>query len=628
MDFIEYKKHVATISIGKKLPDAIYIHESAISSISLELASLTINILEALEIPEENWNIIKFLRKDFKISFLNYPDFETYAYPSLHHCYTVDLHKLAVRIANYSASENPPILHRKEYFVPDNYPLKGEFETITLEGEEIGLYDNPRSIGFLKNWIKLIKSKGYILDKKGLLCSIAEPSSANSETETTGEVERHKTAIDRYKLSGPMQILARHSYLNGDWSVLDYGCGKGDDIRELEAHGIDASGWDPAHNPEGELIASDIVNLGFVLNVIEDQDERKETLSRAWNYAEKLLVVSVMIAGESVINQFTPYKDGIITSRNTFQRYYAQAEIRSYIEQVLGDNAIAVGQGIFIIFKDKLEEQQFLLNRHHIQRNWRQLTEKDRRTSGRKASKDIIETHQELFDDFWESTLDLGRPPANREFEFSEQIRRVAGSHNKALTALLERYGNSLFTTSQQARKDDLLVYFALGLFEKRKPQNSLPDGLKRDIKYFFTSFNSAINEARELLFSVGKPQVIEEACVQAFNKIRCGSLIDNHSFIFHKDYLGDIPAILRIYIGCATQLYGDLEPIHLIKAHIRSGKVTLMRYSHWDSETPVLMERIKIKLRELEIDFFEYGDEYTPPPLVNKYQYHPEIET
>ena len=32
-----------------------------------------------------------------------------------------------------------------------------------------------------------------------------------------------------------MQILARHDYLNGDQSILDYGCGKGDDIRELEA---------------------------------------------------------------------------------------------------------------------------------------------------------------------------------------------------------------------------------------------------------------------------------------------------------------------------------------------------------------------------------------------------------
>ena len=53
--------------------------------------------------------------------------------------------------------------------------------------------------------------------------------------------------------------------------MLDYGCGKGDDVRELEAHEIDVSGWDPTHNPEGALINSDIVNLGFVLNVIEER---------------------------------------------------------------------------------------------------------------------------------------------------------------------------------------------------------------------------------------------------------------------------------------------------------------------------------------------------------------------
>jgi len=52
------------------------------------------------------------------------------------------------------------------------------------------------------------------------------------------------------------------------------------------------------------------------------------------------------------------------------------------------------------------------------------------------------------------------------------------------------------------------------------------------------------------------------------------------------------------------------------------SGKVSLMRYDDWETETPMLVERIKIKLRELDIDFFEYTGEYEPEPLTNRSQF------
>ena len=55
-----------------------------------------------------------------------------------------------------------------------------------------------------------------------------------------------------------MQSLANHDYLNGRYSVFDYGCGKGDDLRELQAHGIKAIGWDPVYLPQNEKQPSDI----------------------------------------------------------------------------------------------------------------------------------------------------------------------------------------------------------------------------------------------------------------------------------------------------------------------------------------------------------------------------------
>ncbi len=624
MDYKLYKALVNAIDIGKQLPDAVYVHESALEHIPGEIHRLAYRISKALKIVSSQWNIIKFYKRDYKLTLLNYPDFDTKSYPALNTSFTIDLQKLSVRKASYVKSDNPPILHRKETFVDTSYPLHAHFTDLTSEGETIGLYENVRNIGFKKNWLRLIAQKGYYLNNEGRLCpSFDSPQVEHENTAPiNGTIDRHKTAIERNQLSQPMQILARHDYLNGDWSILDYGCGKGDDLRELEAHGIDVSGWDPAHNEEGTLINSDIVNLGFVLNVIEDRSERDETMRRAWAYAEKLIVIAVMVAGESTINQFQQYKDGVITSRNTFQRYYSQGEFRYYVESTLQETAIPVGQGILIVFKDKLEEQTFLANRQHIKRDWSQKTKRQLKTYQPTIRKDLIEKHTELFSDFWNTCLELGRIPANSEFEYSDQIRRITGSHNKAYHALSTHYGTELMLEAEAKRKQDLQVYFALGLFEKRKPHTQIPDGLKRDIKAFYQSYNAALEDANEALFSVGNPAIIQEACEQAFKELQCGLMAEGHSYTFHKDFLGDLPPTLRIYVGCATQLYGDLEDIQLIKAHIRSGKVSLMGYDDWDKETPCMTERIKIKMREQDVDFFDYGQRFVSPPLLNKELY------
>ena len=50
------------------------------------------------------------------------------------------------------------------------------------------------------------------------------------------------------------------------------------------------------------------------------------------------------------------------------------------------------------------------------------------------------------------------------------------------------------------------------------------------------------------------------------------------------------------------------------------SGKVTLMKYDDFQGNPiPELTERIKIKLREQDIDFFDYVGEYQPQPLYIK---------
>ena len=69
MDFPIFKSLVKEISIGKKLPDSIYVHVSALGSIPLELTDAVLKITTALEISDNAWNIVKFNKRDFKLNF-------------------------------------------------------------------------------------------------------------------------------------------------------------------------------------------------------------------------------------------------------------------------------------------------------------------------------------------------------------------------------------------------------------------------------------------------------------------------------------------------------------------------------------------------------------------------------
>jgi hypothetical protein len=91
-------------------------------------------------------------------------------------------------------------------------------------------------------------------------------------------------------------------------------------------------------------------------------------------------------------------------------------------------------------------------------------------------------------------------------------------------------------------------------------------------------------------------------------------------SLTLHSSLLEQLPALLRVYIGAAAVLYGDVHNADLIKIHIGSGKLTLMRFDDFDGRAlPRMLERVKIKLREQDVDLFGYGEVFEPPYLYRK---------
>lgn len=612
MDEERFTRLVGELRIGKKLPDTIYLHRSAMEYISQELKDFTFLIATAGQV-DPKWNVVKFYRKGFRLSYLTYPRFIDDSYPSLEKSSTIDLCSKSKKEMDYTEADNPPILHRKELFVHPDHPEYEAFKNITQEGELVGLYENPRRIGFRESWQRLIEQSGYMLVDGRLFRAAAIAGGTEDEC-----VDRHKTAIQRHGLSAPMKTLAKHGYLSGEYSLFDYGCGLGDDLRELEAHGVDAAGWDPAHRPDADILPAQIVNLGFVINVIEEKDERIEALIRAFELADTLMVVSAMLASEGHIQKFKPYKDGVITSRNTFQKYYSQAELQVFIEQTLDESAVAVGPGVFYVFKDKLEEQQFLSNRQRRHHLWRQLTERPRQKDSK--IQQLLDAHKNLCAGFWSSCLLLGRLPAIDEFDDLAKVNEVFGSAKRLFNHLIKDDRlESEFEQAVEYRKEDLVVYFALALFQGRRSYSRLAESIKRDVKAFFGTYREAQLVAKESLFTVSDVDLIFQACKEAHEELPA-SVLERNALIFHIKYLESLPLVLRLYVGCAVQLYGDLDEVDLIKIHTHSGKVSLMVYKDFDcSPLPLLLERIKIKLRDQDVDFFDYVDSYIPPPLYLK---------
>src|SRR5262249_37173695 len=160
-----------------------------------------------------------------------------------------------------------------------------------------------------------------------------------------------KTAIRRGDLSRPVKSALQDGLLDPTRTVFDFGCGHGQDIELLAALGIACDGWDPAFRPESPKHPADVVNLGFVLNVIEDIDERTVALQQAWDLARRLLIVAAQVK-EAGRGQFQlAFGDGVLTGRGTFQKFFGQGELKAFLEAELQAEAIPASLGIFYVFK-------------------------------------------------------------------------------------------------------------------------------------------------------------------------------------------------------------------------------------------------------------------------------------
>ncbi len=574
-----------------------------------------------------DYNVIKYDIKGSALSLLWYPCFFDDPFPVLEKSYRIDLNSMRVEKRDFQASLNPPILHRKELLLSQDDPHIPQFNEITAIAEQLGLFENTIRIGFKQAWDNLIAEKGFQLIGSQFVpignVEAYDDLFQNSISNLKTTIARHLTALSRSNLSAPIQCLARHGFLDGTYSVFDYGCGRGDDVRNLAANAIPVSGWDPHYAADQPKQLADLVNLGFVINVIESYQERLEALIGAYSLTRHVLVVSAMLINQNAY-KFQAFNDGVITQRNTFQKYYTQTELKEFLSNVLETDAIPIAPGIFFIFKDKDAEQRFLLKRQSSRRNVLRLTRRIPKADVPKLSRNEKKylNFKHLIDPLWQKTLELGRLPDKSEINDLVEITESFGTVSKALNFMLDQFDDSLVELARLNRTDDLVTYFALQAFSKRRAYKYLESTLQKDIKIFFGDYKNAISIAQSVLFQIGKSELITTACQQASEQ-GLGCLDEEDALYLHTSIVEQLPALLRIYIGCATVLYGDINQTDLVKIHSQSGKLTLMRYDDFENQPlPRLLERVKIKLREQDFDLFQYGEDYEPTYLYMKSRY------
>lgn len=634
-------------SAGKQVGQRLYISAAQLSALEPSAREL-VDRARALIEPQANepFNVFRVDATTDEVAFLHYPDLGLTPFPALKSSCRINVRARLVSRRRYDSSLNPPILHRTELLLASDHPAHAQCAALTRTCESLGLFDHAASIGFKQQWESLVAERGFVLAGFELvpLANAAAPGApGTSDNNGSGSVERYLTALARTTLSAPVQSLIRDGLLTPASTFFDYGCGRGDDLATLGAAGYAAVGWDPHYLPAAERLACDVVNIGFVINVIEDKAERIEALTSAYALASRVLAVSAML-GSNEPSKGRPFGDGVLTGRHTFQKYYSQGELRAFIESALDEEAYPAAPGVFYVFRDRDLEQRYLVakssNSYRVQRllattpshvrsslhreeKRRAAVPSDRpRRSTAEASLAASPEAERELSRLWELILDFGRVPDAEEIPFAAELKRFFGSLKRAVERCLESHDSEALRRAERARKEDMLVMFALRAFDRRRKFGKLEPRLAEDVRALFGSVARAEGEALRLLFSIQDTALIQAACEHAAIE-GLGWLEPGESLQLHASLVPRLPASLRIYIGCASIMAGDISAFDLVKAHINSGKVTLLAYDDFEGKPlPLLQRRVKVRLRDQDVDIFEYDEQHPPSVLFRKSRY------
>ncbi|HJT71940.1 MAG TPA: DNA phosphorothioation-associated putative methyltransferase [Terriglobales bacterium] len=426
-------------------------------------------------------------------------------------------------------------------------------------------------------------------------------------------IRREKTAIVRFRHSKPVTLALQQGVITTETSVFDYGCGRGEDVKYLKSVGVEAAGWDPHYQPMVAPRPADVVNLGYVLNVIEDPQEREETLRKSFDFAKRVLVVAVRV--DHSLDAAVEFSDGLLTSRGSFQKLYSQSEFRDYVAQVLGRRPHMAGLGVAYVFRDELVESSYLVS----------VAQKRVETSREQAIDQF--TQDAAARKYIELTAALGRAPIAAEFSGYPELQERFGSLGRIERLARHALSIEAVEESRRRRREDILTYMAMARLRNLKavPFRLLPQDLRADIRMLWPSYAAALREGNSFLFRIGNPELVRNACQSA----PVGKKLPDALYVHHsaEEQLG---ALLRLIIFAARQVVGQPE-YNVIKISTDGRKLSFLQYADFDDQAhPELRHSVRVLLPLASYSVRNYSASLNPPILHRKetvvdvlYPYH-----
>lgn len=415
----------------------------------------------------------------------------------------------------------------------------------------------------------------------------------------------------RTGVSRPVALALEHEVINPNTSVFDYGCGRGGDINRLLASGISASGWDPAHASSSALQEADVVNLGFVLNVIEEPAERTEVLARAWGLTQQTLVVAVRPEWELPSVEGRRFRDGILTSRGTFQKFFGHEEFLHLVRSVTGAEPVVVAPGVVYVFRNRDRANDF------------QVRTVRRRSSGPRlsATEAKFNENREILEPLLDFVEEHGRLPVPEELGTAQlALHNRFGSIRAAFGLVTRATGEVRWQQARKRAEDDLAVFLALMAFRTRPKWSDLSTQLQLDVKALFGSYKQACAVADDLLFSLGDTQLLDSELAQ----VPTGKVLPDAVYI-HMAALSAASPLIRLYEGCARALVGEVPGSNILKLSRRDRRVSYLSYPTFDKDAhPALAESLRIDLQTFSMKHRGYQLSENPPILHRKEMFVP----
>ncbi|RLK59595.1 DNA phosphorothioation-associated putative methyltransferase [Actinokineospora cianjurensis] len=418
----------------------------------------------------------------------------------------------------------------------------------------------------------------------------------------TWTVPRHRTALVRTTLSRPLATALDDGIITADHTVFDYGCGRGTDLMHLDERGITAGGWDPSHRPDAERAPAQVVNLGYVLNVIEDPAERVTTLREAWDLTEEVLIVSARMTWDARGLRARPAGDGFVTSTGSFQKFFAQEELRTLIQDSLTAPALPAAPGIIYVFRDPTRANALLAARIRC------------RTAPPEPwiCERLYAEHADLLAPLIDFLTHRGRLPKPGELPETSRITHRFDSLARAFAIIATATGEDHWNQQRQRAIADLLVFLALARFDGRPRYSHLPRDLQHDVREFTGTYKAACERADRLLFASGSPNLV----ALAVNASLVGKRTPTALYL-HATALPHTPPVLRVLEGCARTLTGTVPGANVIKLHREQPLVSYLNYPEFGANPhPTLATALTVNLRTRTIDFRDYTRSSDPPLL------------